>query len=415
MEFSKYGLQVPKTLLPKSNVDWTKWSVIAVDQYTSQMEYWDEVDRMVGNAPSTLRLVWPEAWLESDKNSHNPDSIKSKMHEYMRSDIFEEKTGFIHTQRTLRNGEVRSGLVANIDLECYEFNPKEEALIKSTEGTIVTRLPARIDVREKADLEVTHVMLLIDDRQNLLMRMLDSLDKDIIYDFDLMMNSGHIIGNLVSKKDEAQIAVCLEKIIAKNRSKTLFGVGDGNHSLAAAKSHWENIKGSLSREELLLHPSRFAMVEIVNLYDRGLGFEPIHRIVKSDNADLFFEKLIEEFKQIGEVSPGPISDAFHYKYCLRGKTHDIYLSCNYSLAITALQETIDNIAKTDSHIIVDYIHGEDVVKQLSSGNVLGIILPDFQKSGLFKTIEKGKVLPRKSFSMGMAHEKRFYLECRFIK
>ena len=178
MDFSKYGLQVPKTLLPKGNVDWTKWSVIAVDQYTSQIEYWDEVDRMVGNAPSTLRLVWPEAWLESDKNSYNPDSIKSKMNEYMRSDIFEVKTGFIHTQRTLRNGEVRSGLVANIDLECYEFNPKEEALIKSTEGTIVTRLPARIDVREKADLEVTHVMLLIDDRQNLLMEMLDRIDKD---------------------------------------------------------------------------------------------------------------------------------------------------------------------------------------------------------------------------------------------
>lgn len=415
MDFSKYGLRVPDTLLPKNEIDWLKWSVIACDQYTSQIKYWDDVEKLVGESPSTLRLIWPEAWLETSLGIHDPNSIKGKMCEYLDMDLFKSVKGFIHTKRTLRSGIIRKGLIANIDLECYEFNPKIKALIKSTEGTIINRLPARIDVREKAELEVTHVMILVDDIDNLLMNTIDNLEKKELYNFELMMDSGHITGYLIDYKDEGLIAKCFDSILEKNRTTTLFGVGDGNHSLAAAKTHWENIKGSLSKDELLSSPARYAMVEIVNLYDMGLEFEPIHRIIKSNNPQLFMDEVIREFKIIGDVSFKPTIDAFHYKYCIDGITSDLYVTCDYSLAITALQEIIDKLSETTLDFELDYIHGEDVVKKLSVKNVLGIILSDFKKSGLFKTIEKGKVLPRKSFSIGLAHEKRFYLECRTIK
>ncbi|OPZ88994.1 MAG: hypothetical protein BWY74_02908 [Firmicutes bacterium ADurb.Bin419] len=444
--FEKLGVNLPAILLPRKGTDMPKWSVVACDQYTSEPEYWNEVERNVGDSPSTLKLTFPEVYLENGKSEERIEQINSSMEKYLKENILETHGScFIYVDRKTSHTPSRKGLVMAVDLEKYDYAPGSQTLIRATEGTVVERLPPRIKIRENASLELPHVMLLIDDPEKSVIEPLaaktDSLEK--VYDFDLMMKGGHIRGYKVDDEETVgNILSALEKLAAperfsnkysvdKDKGVLLFAVGDGNHSLASAKGHWEIIKCELSAEELENHPARYALVEVVNVHDAGLTFEPIHRVVFNVNADDLLSSMAEFLKN-ENCSYRKINSMESIVYELQALrankgTHAMgfctkegfgiieILNPSHNLEVGTLQCFLDDYLKNHPEVKVDYIHGEDVVLKLGTQkDNIGFFLPKMSKHDLFKTVILDGVLPRKTFSMGEADEKRYYLECRKI-
>lgn len=442
------GITIPTIFLPEKHIDLTKWSVVACDQYTSQFEYWSEVEEIVGANPSTLHLIFPEVYLEEDGREERIDKINHAMRKHLDEGVLvEQKPGFIYVDRKTSHTQSRKGLIIAIDLETYDYHLGSQTLIRATEGTVLDRLPPRIKVRENAPIEVPHIMMLIDDPEKRVIEPLD--DKidglEILYDFDLMMNGGHVKGYKID--DPASISGILEAFgklaepetfrakygVGSEKGILLFALGDGNHSLATAKAVWEDIKKNLTIEEINDHPARYALVEVVNVHDEGLTFEPIHRVVFNINPQQLLDKMVKYFIENNSEAYYKVfenkedlnraadnlrrTSNSHVIPYITSKSMGIIVVDNPSLnlEVGTLQSFLNEITKENSGIKIDYIHGEEVVRSLGiqEGN-MGFYLPPMNKQDLFKTVILDGVLPRKTFSMGEAEEKRFYLECRKI-
>jgi len=421
-----FGIYIPEILLPK-NIDVKSWSVIACDQYTQNPEYWNKTSAAAGSNPSTLNLILPEVYLGAADKPARIEKIRKTMNEYISSGIFADPlNSFIYLERTTAFGRMRKGLMICIDLETYEWKPFTTANIRATEATIVDRIPPRMEIRKGAPLELPHIMLLVNDKDGSLVEACGENAKKgtPVYDGEMMMNGGKISGWAVT--DNSIVEKALNKIAEENRqadgSTFLFAVGDGNHSLATAKATWDEYKKSLSGKDLETSNVRYALVEVVNIYDSGLTFEPIHRVVfNADSSDMI--------SKLSEKLGGKISDAatkeemietvkksnadFGFAYIENGKQKYTVIKTEIKeLAVSKLQPALDEYLKAGG-MEIDYIHGtEDVLELGAKENATGILLPPIAKDSFFETIGKTGPLPRKSFSMGEADEKRFYLECR---
>lgn len=411
-------------LLPKFKGDsekMKKWSTIACDQYTSEIDYWNKVEETVENSPSALRVTLPEVYLEHDTSS-KIRKINETMSEYVSSvlDAFDKCE--IYIERTLKNGKVRRGLIGKIDLEEYDYNAGATSLIRATEGTVLSRIPPRVEIRRGASIELPHVMMLIDDRDDTVIGPLcakkGTFEK--AYSFDLMQNSGSIDGYFVDSEAQAGVDRALDALCdidsynkkygVSEKHPMLFAVGDGNHSLASAKALYEEIKRELGKDAAN-HPARYALVEIVNIHDAALEFEPIYRVVFDSDR----EKLLSELKAYAASDKGGCN-SFEIT-CVTGETEETITieKTREELAVGALQAFLDKYLAENSGKI-DYIHGVDSTKALaSSDGALGFIFNGMSKAELFKSVIVGGSLPRKTFSMGEADDKRFYLEARKIR
>ena len=413
-------LKKANILLPNENIDLTKWTVIACDQYTSNQEYWNNVENIVGDNPSTLRLTLPEIYLEREDELERISNINKTMTNYLSTGVLKEyKDTMFYIERTLGNKKIRKGIIGVIDLEEYDFKEGSTSLIRATEKTIIERIPPRVKIRENATLELPHIMLLIDNEEKDIIDNIDSSKLDKVYDFDLMNNSGHLVGYQLSEEEINRITTNLEKYLDKdlfnkkygteNKDVLLFAVGDGNHSLATAKTIYEKLKETLSEEEYLNHPSRYALVEIVNLHSSSLDFEPIHRVV----FDVDIKDLLNELNKYYDLNTTGVGQNFKVITATEEKTY--YISNPKSnLAVGSIQIFLDEYLK-DKSSKIDYIHEEDAVKELVNNNNIGFVFDTISKNDLFKTVILEGSLPRKTFSMGISNDKRFYLESREIK
>ncbi len=394
-----------KILLPKDNPE--TWAVIACDQFSSEREYWDRVTETVGSRPSTLHMVVPEAYLGSLSMEEASLSRNEKMTQYLEENVFAQyDNAFIYVEREITGGKLRRGIIGKLDLEAYDYLAGTNPPARASEKTVVDRLPPRIKVRSGACLEMPHILVLIDDEKRgaiePLTRKKSTFEK--VYDFDLMENGGHIRGWKLSDEEAVRVTRAMD---ALGQRQVQFVIGDGNHSLAAAKDCWREIKKTLTPKEAENHPARFALVEICNVYDEGIEFEPIHRIVFNCDPEAVLADLIahagdEEGRELETIANGK-----------RGTIKIV----NNSLGglIGAIQRVLDKWEEAKG-VTVDYIHDEKALEELSrQPNSLAIFLPAMNKSDLFITVEKDGVFPKKSFSIGHARDKRYYLECRKIK
>ena len=403
-------------LLPNASQDLTAWACVACDQYTSQPAYWQAAEALAGDKPSALKLVLPEIYLQ-EADSRIPQ-IHSAMQTYLQSGVLTPgvQNGFILVERSTGEG-ARIGLVAMIDLECYDYHAGANTPIRATEGTIEERIPPRVDIRRGAPLELSHVLMLYNDTMHSVTEPL--LDKRSqlrkLYDFPLMMNGGHITGYAVD--DPADIkAVQAALALLYGSSGMLFAVGDGNHSLAAAKSYWEEVKATLSAAAQASHPARFAMVEIENIHDDALTFSPIHRVLFGfDGDDLLTEMEAYAVKKGWTLSAA--EDAHGVTVVYEGKEVQLNIGgSDEALAVGTLQQFLDEWMQNRSGLRLDYVHGEEAARALAAQpNTVAFLLPALHKDEFFKTVEQIGILPRKTFSLGEAHEKRYYMEARRIQ
>ena len=405
-------------LIPQQGTDIKKWAVIACDQYTSEPGYWADCEKEVGEAPSTLNLVLPEVYLGTEKETEKLDSIAKTACRYLDDGVLTSiGTGFILTDRATSLHPSRKGLMAAIDLEGYSFEPGNKNICRATEGTVLSRIPPRVRIRANSPLELPHIMILIDDPKGITIEKAFEMAKaegiKPLYDTDLMLGSGHITGTFIP--DGSAIAESIVNGLAALKSENsdglLFLVGDGNHSLASAKAHWENIREGLSEDEKKDHPARFALAEIVNIHDKGLDFEPIHRVIFGISGDEFIAKAKEYFKDSGIEINGDTNGKQSFTVVCEGN-EDVTVSLSnppHTLAVGSVQMMIDSLG-----LECDYIHGEDSVRNLATKGNTGVLVPAISKDTFFGTVEKEGVFPRKTFSMGEAFEKRFYLEAKKI-
>ncbi len=434
------GIQIPQVYLPKKGTDLTKWAVIACDQFTSQPEYWNEVEKIVGDAPSTLNITFPEVYLEKPSGAERIKNIQTTMRKYMDDGVLQPHDGLVYVERTVA-GKTRKGIVLSLDLEAYDYNKGSSSLIRATEGTIVDRLPPRMKIREGAALELPHILVLIDDPNCTVIESLRAAKSKLekLYDFELMLDSGRLAGYAVDQEFENQIVAALRGLanpetfaakygIDKNQPILLFAMGDGNHSLATAKAIWEKVKPQVGMD----HPSRYALVEIENVHDEGLEFEPIHRVLFGLKKDLFAElektfglnltyKPVPSADEMVKVVDASRADADKQVIGLVGGGRSREFGVieiadpSSNLPVGTIQPFIDSFLKNGGAEKVDYVHGQDVTVKLGSQpNNAGFYLPGMDKSDLFKTVILDGALPRKTFSMGEAREKRFYMEARKI-
>ena len=409
-------------LLPK-NIDMTKWSVVACDQYTSEMDYWNRVEEIVGDSPSTLRITLPEIFLEDSDVNERINKINNTMKEYMDNDLFYElKDSMIYLERTQADGRVREGLMGMVDLEDYSYEKGSQTLIRATEKTVIERIPPRLKVRENALLELPHIMILIDDEKKNIIESLKSevTDSDVVYDFDLMENGGHIKGYKLSNDSMSKVEEGLEsladrdyfekKYSVKDKGVLLFAMGDGNHSLATAKANYENLKKTMGEEEYLNNPARYALVELVNLHSDALEFEPIHRVI----FDTDVNKLVNDLYKYYDINED--GNGEYFELVTRDMDKKLYISNPKSnISVGSIQIFLDEYLK-DNKGKLDYIHGDETTRNMGreDGNV-AILFEAMPKDELFKTVILDGALPRKTFSMGHSHDKRYYLEARKIK
>jgi hypothetical protein len=415
---SELGFAVPDILIPQQGTDFKKWAVIACDQYTSEPEYWENCEKEVGDAPSTLNLVLPEVYLGTGKETEKLDSIAKTAGKYLDDGILTSiGTGFILVDRATELHPSRKGLMAAIDLEGYSFEPGNKNICRATEGTVLSRIPPRVRIRANSPLELPHIMILIDDPKGLTIEkafdMAASEGLKPLYDTDLMLGSGHIKGTFIPDGSAIAESIVngLSSLKSANSDGLLFLVGDGNHSLASAKAHWENIREGLSEDEKKDHPARFALAEIVNIHDKGLDFEPIHRVIFNISGDEFIAKAMEYFKDSGIELNGDTNGKQSFTVVCEDSA-DVTVSLSnppHTLAVGSVQMMIDSLG-----LECDYIHGEDSVRNLATKGNTGVLVPAISKDTFFGTVEKEGVFPRKTFSMGEAFEKRFYLEAKKI-
>ena len=409
-------------LLPDfERIDGTKWAVVACDQYTSEPEYWTEAERIVGNEPSTLRMILPEVYL-SETEKRVP-LINAEMENYLKNILISSRESMIYLERTLENGKVRHGIVGMIDLDEYDFNKGSSSLIRATEGTVLSRIPPRVKIRKDAPLELPHILMLIDDPEKTVIEPLagKSSDMEKAYDFVLMLGGGHVRGFYVNKDEENRISGALDSLISPNAIKKryggdfaplLFAVGDGNHSLATAKTCYENLKAEIGAEEAAKSPAKYALVEIDNLHDDSLEFEPIYRVVFGIDEDDIKRELHKYASSLdGKEKAQSVT--------VIGENSEENITFEHpsaQLTVGTLQNFLDSYIASHEGAEVDYIHGEASLRKLASKkNSVGFLFEGMTKDQLFKTVICDGALPRKTFSMGHANDKKFYLECRKIK
>lgn len=431
-DYNDLGILIPDVLLPKAGVNPNQWAVIAVDQFTSEPEYWEQVESHVDEAPSTFHITLPEIYLDTPEEADRIRDIRTTMRQYLRSGILQSHHGLILVERTV-HGRTRRGLMACLDLERYDYAKGSRSLIRATEGTIVDRLPPRMKIREGAALELPHILVLIDDPERTVIEPVVATKQKLrkLYDFDLMLGSGRLAG--YSVPDESSVIDALRRLatpetfsarygVGASAPVLLFAMGDGNHSLAAAKAVWEKIKATAGMD----HPARYALVEIENVHDEGLVFEPIHRVlfgVKKDfvaalqkhfGSSLTCTTVASAEEMVRSVNA---HDSGVQRIGIAGKSFHVaaFSKPEANLAVGTIQPFLDSFLKDGNAEKIDYVHGGDVTVRLGSqpGNV-GIYLPAMDKSDLFKTVIVDGALPRKTFSMGEAREKRFYMEARKI-
>lgn len=410
-------------LLPKDKNNMESWSVVACDQYTSDKKYWNEVENIVKDKFSTLRITLPEIYLEEDGVEKRIANINDTMKNYMENGVFELlENSYIYVERKISNGKTRKGLVGIVDLEEYDFSKGSQSKIRATEGTVLERIPPRVKIRENASLELPHIMILIDDKDKTVIEHIADKVTEKVYDFELMQNGGKITGYKIDGDSEIAKAInrALEDLESeetfekkygiKGKSPLPFAVGDGNHSLATAKTCWEAIKKTNPDS-----PARYALAEIVNLHDDSLEFEAIHRNLFGVNPEKLLNAMKEYFAC--NVSPTPFekeNGRQYFTYVTKDKDYFFeIISPEQNLTVGSVQKFLDEYLKTEGKI--DYIHGEDVVRKNLSDTTVGFLFDTMKKEELFPTVIKDGALPRKTFSMGHAEDKRFYLEARKIK
>lgn len=431
--FNDIAVAAGSILLPNDKIDMKKWAVIACDQYTSEPDYWKEVEKYVGDSPSALNLILPEAYLGEgeSKTASRLQGIGATAHDYLDNGVWNSTVeGFIAVDRSTSIHPSRKGLIVSVDLEQYSYDTGNKERIRATEGTVVSRIPPRVKIRASSPVELPHVMLLIDDPDRTVTEKawesVSASGETPAYDTDLFGKSGHIKGYFIENGTPifADVIEAFRALLKKSADGMLFAVGDGNHSLASAKAHWDNIKQALTEDQRRIHPARFALAEVVNIHDAGLDFEPIHRVVFAINGNSLLDKAKEFFGSNGfsyeeadSNAQFPEDGLQHFKLICSGQK-DLLCTIKkplHTLSIGSVQMLLDNIiADSQGRVSVDYIHGEDSVRHLADSNNCGILLPNISKNSFFTTIEKDGVFPRKTFSMGEAFEKRFYIEAKRI-
>lgn len=392
-------------LLPKEGFE--KWAVVACDQFTSEADYWEEVEKTVGDAPSTLRITLPEFYLEDGDTEQRIAEINANMQKYLESGVFEEhKNSMIYVERTQSDGTVRHGIVGAIELSDYDYKKGSKALIRATEQTVVERIPPRVKIRKDASLELPHVLLLCDDPEKTVIEPLkakkDSLE--VAYDFDLMQGGGHITGWFLTDDDIKNVGIAVNSLYENDDDKMMFAVGDGNHSLATAKEC-----SLINNNEL----SKSALVEVVNIHDESIQFEPIYRVLFNVEPMAVIEKFVAD---LGDENHHYIGADAHKFTCVYGGNEvTVSVKPTSKLPVGTLQAWLDEYIK-ENNVKIDYIHGEDVVRSLCKDeHNLGFIFNGMQKDELFPAVREDGSLPRKTFSMGHAADKRYYIEARKIK
>ena len=429
-------IRLPKLLMPREGIDLSKWAVIACDQYTSQPDYWNNADAIVGDAPSTLRLTLPEVYLEQPDVKERTAKIQDAMlRNQQDGTLTEYEPGMMLVERTTKSG-TRRGVVLSFDLEAYDYQAGSQSLIRPTEKTVVERIPPRLAVREGASLELPHIMLLIDDSDRKVIEPLFA-DKDAFrkaYDTDLMLNGGHLSGWFVPEGNET--AALIERLNGLADPETFnkkygltgehavlpYAVGDGNHSMATAKANWERIKQDLSEEERQDHPARFVLAEVVNIHDDSLEIEGIHRVLFHIHPREVFQAADDFFRlhggmaYCGDPKSAPSTNVQSFPCMFHGEQVTLCIvDSPWALPVATLQNFLDDFLEKNPKSHIDYIHGADVVRELSQdARNMGFLLPDPAKEDLFRGVILDGVLPRKTFSMGEAQEKRYYMEARKI-
>jgi hypothetical protein len=437
------SIAVPDVLLPREGTDLTRWAVIACDQHTSEPAYWAKAAEIVGDAPSTLNLIYPEVYLNEAHPEERIARIRETMRRYVAEDRFREVTGFVYLERTVGT-HVRRGVVLCLDLEQYDFRKGSTSPIRATEGTILERLPPRVRIREGATIELPHIMVLVDDPSDTVIGPLAAAKAKLpkLYDFELMLGSGHLEGHLV---DDAALEAGVVRALANLAQPEVFAktcgvpegtpvlhyaMGDGNHSLATAKTIWENAKAAATdKEAILASPLRWALVELVNLHDAALAFEPIHRVIFELEPSMSVQSALEA-RYPGRVTYRAMESFEALKGAVDGQSGPEHLvglctadgfgvleiaAPDQNLPVGTLQAALDAFLKEKRARELDYVHGSEPVLTLGTrpGNA-GLYLPAMRKEDLFRTVVLDGALPRKTFSMGEAWEKRFYLEARRI-
>ncbi len=405
------GIMPADIYLPAKHVDPAKWAVVACDQYTSQKDYWEKAEAIVSDAPSTLRIIQPEIYLaEAEKTI---PLIRSAMKEYLEKGVIEPRVrdGFILTERRTESG-ARLGLIAAVDLDQYDYAPGVQPLIRATEGTITERIPPRVKIRDGALIESPHIMMLIDDPECLTVEAIYAAvrEDEPLYDFELMLGGGHLRGWSVTKDEHLNMLSDALGVLNARADGFLYAVGDGNHSLATAKACWEKCKQTLDQSEWETHPAKYALCEIVNLHSPALVFEPIHRVLFSADADSVLHNFTAYLQKKGLTAV----EGRDIVFVSGEKETGISVSGEQALPVAILQPFLDEYLKEHSEIHIDYVHGEEAVRSLAVNKNTGILLGAIDKGLLFPSIRSGGVLPRKTFSMGEAHEKRYYMEVRKI-
>ena len=419
----------PADILLPRDCDLSLWSVVACDQYTSQPEYWQRVEDRVGKAPSALRLILPESCLEGPNVETDIMEINNTMTRYLREGRFRTlPSALVYVERTLDCGKVRRGLVGMVDLEQYDYEPGASALIRATEGTVLSRIPPRVAVRKNAPIELPHAMLLVDDPDKTVIEPLSirTGEMEPLYDFELMERGGHIRGWLLTQEQQEQVARALRALadpvhfrtrygLGKDAPVMLFAVGDGNHSLATAKECYERAKKLTPPDQWDSLPARYALCELGNLHDDSLEFEPIHRVVFGVDREELLAELLGWYPGASRNAGGQGHVLFWTGGGREGTVTVPHPKAQ--LPVGTLQAFLDDYLVRHPGVRVDYIHGEDVARELAGSrkDVVAFLLPPMGKEKLFPTVIHDGVLPRKTFSMGEAQDKRFYLEARRIR
>lgn len=415
----------PADILIPKNVDFSKWSVVACDQYTSQPDYWEKAKKLADDSPSALNIIFPEIYLNDGHDDERIRDINKTMQKYLDDGIFEElKDSYILVERMQSNGKIRTGIIGCLDLEEYDFSKGSQSEIRATEGTVASRIPPRKKIRINAPLELPHILMLIDDDKKSVIEPIRAQKEKLkkLYDFDLMLKGGHITGYLIDKSMYGGISDALDRLNDKSEFEKKYGVsdkgvllfaaGDGNHSLATAKSCWEEIKKNLTEEERKNHPARYALAELNNIHDEALEFEPIQRVVFNVNTEDILDGISRYYSEVSFTDNGGQRIDFVY-----GDTEgSVFVKdAPSNLPVGTLQKYLDDYIEKNGGEI-DYIHGSDVVRKLAKEkDTIGFMVEKMDKSELFETVVKDGALPRKTFSMGEACDKRFYLECKKIK
>ena len=425
MAFEMTGIRPAEIMLPREDICRETWACVACDQYTSEPEYWEDKDALVGDRPSALRLILPECWL--NESGMRIPKIHSAMRRYLDEGVLVPavRNGFVLCERTTETGS-RLGLVCAVDLEEYSFHQEEKPLIRPTEQTITSRLPPRLVIRRGAPVELTHIMILIDDPERTVLEPLRKKKTELrkLYDFDLMGQGGHLSGWAVEEEaDLASIDGAMNALLEKKTRETpdgkpmLLAVGDGNHSLATAKAYWEEIRATLTPEEQKTHPARFALCEVVNLHDEALLFEPIHRLLTGTDRTTLMAEWINYAEARGMKCSGRETENSH-RFTVISETGEETVNIENpegAIPCETAQKFLDDFLRRHPESDIDFIHGEAALRKLcGQPETVGLLMPAINKDSFFRDVIRLGVLPRKTFSMGEANEKRFYMEAKRI-